>query len=180
MASGRSWGTAGASDPLNGFIISIERYTESTTTNKRASAWMNISPKLNHEIVPGSIYESDKAAAGREGKQEASFVEAVTRAVKAVAKDVVMHPSPNKETEEKAAKRKLTVEDEVKMETDSAAAGKEEDASMMKRMLDKLDQKDEQINQMMKTIEGLRAQIQNLMDKLTTQTQVQNTEESDI
>ena len=165
---------------LNGFIISIERYIESTTTNKRASAWMNISPKLNHEIVPGSIYESDEAAAGREGKQEASFVEAVTRTVKAVAKDIVMHPLPNKEAEEKVAKRKLTVENEVRIETGSATVGQEENASMMKRMLDKLDQKDEQINQMMKTIEGLRAQIQNLMDKLTTHTQVQNTEENDI
>ena len=59
---------------------------------------MNISPKLSHEVVPDSIYESDDAAAGGEGKQEASYVEVVTRVVKAVAKDVVMHPSPNEET----------------------------------------------------------------------------------
>ena len=165
---------------LNGFLISIEKYTESTTMTKRVAAWMNVSPKPNFEMVPGSIYDRDEAAEGREGQQEASFVEAVTRTVKAVAKDIVMHPPPSQETEEKVAKRKLTAESEVRIETGTATAAQEDNASMMKRMLDKLDQKDEQINQMMKTIEGLRVQIQSLMDKLTTQTQVQNAEENDI
>ena len=47
---------------LNGFIINIEKYVESSTTNKKAATWMNISRKLEHEIVPGRIYEGDDTA----------------------------------------------------------------------------------------------------------------------
>ena len=110
-------------------------------TNKWAAAWENINPKLNHEIILGSIYETDDAAAGGEGTQEASFADVVTRVVKAVAKDVVMQDSPNEDTEEKVTKRKLAAENEVTKEAGSMAASQDENASMMNRMLDKLTNK---------------------------------------
>ena len=163
---------------LNGFIISIEKYTESTTTNKRASAWMSISPKLNHEIVLGRIYEDEDAVENAEAQREENLARMVAKTVKVVAKDVVMQQAPNQEVEERATKRKIAAEGEAAKEAvGNSAASHGENADMMKRLLDKLDQKDEQIAQMFRTIEGLRAQIQTLSDRLGPQSQ---TEENDI
>ena len=91
---------------------------------------------------------------------------------------MVMQQAPNQEAEEQVTKRKIAAESEAtKKAADNNAASHGENADMMKRFLDKPDQKDEQIAQMLRTIEGLRFQIQALNDRLGPQTQW---EENDI
>ena len=139
---------------LNGFIINIEKYVENTSANKKAAAWMNISPKLGHEIIPGRIYEDDETA-GDEGSasNKTSFANVAKqgRPREEGPKDVDM--AKDDEDAERATKRRAGPEETAKAE--SGAAKVDESAQLVKKLMEKQDQKDEQIAQMLATIEGL-------------------------
>ena len=160
---------------LNGFIINNETYVENTTTNKKAAAWMNISPKLGHEIIPGRIYEDDEEASGGGNTgSETTFANAVKlgRPREQGPKDVDM--ARDDVEEDRATKRKVGPEETAKPE--SGATAQDENAQLVKRLLAKLDEKDEQISKMMATIEALRVQIQTMNDALT----LMSTKESEL
>ena len=107
---------------LNGFIINIEKYPE-ISTNKKAATWVNISPKLDHEIVPGRIDEEGDTVTDKGGvDRETSFANVVNqgRPKEGGAKDVVMVQSDL--AEDWGTKRKLGAEEETpKAESEAVA-----------------------------------------------------------
>ena len=62
-------------------------------------------------------------------------------------------------------KRKTGPEEAAMAE--SEVTKQDDTTQIVKKLMDKLDQKDEQISKMLATIEGLRIQIQTLNDRLT-------------
>ena len=102
---------------------------------------MNINPKLDNEIVPGRIYEDDDAAASSDKKRTTSFAQIVSQIVKMAAKDKVTQPSQNEG--ERVIKRKHGPETPPVIEEDSSKTNQENTSQLMKRVLDKLDRKDE-------------------------------------
>ena len=149
---------------FNGLIINIEK-NEETSPNKKAGAWMNISPKLGHEIIPGRIFEDGEGAGAKdESDRVDSFANVVKQGrPKGGANDVDM--TQNGSREDRATKRRIGTEDEAQ-EAESEAEKKSENTQMLNKLLDKLDQKDRQIDQMLATIEGLRGEIRILSERL--------------
>ena len=69
------------------------------------------------------------------------------------------------EDAERATKRRAGPEETAKAE--SGAAKVDENAQLVQKLMEKLDQKDQQIAQMLATIEGMRMQIQTMNEALT-------------
>ena len=126
---------------------------------------MNISPKLGHEIIPGRIFEDGEGADAKdEGDRVDSFANVVKQGrPKGGANDVDM--TQNGSREDRATKRKIGTEDEAQ-EAEGEVEKKSENTQMLNKLLDKLDQKDRQIDQMLATIEELRGEIRILSERL--------------
>ena len=78
-------------------------------------------------------------------------------------KDVDM--TQNDEEEDRVTKRKRMITEAAKAE--SEVPKQDDSALLVKKLMEKLDQKDDQISKMLETIEGLRSQIQAMNDTLT-------------
>ena len=47
---------------LNGFMLNIEKYDQAKATGKKATAWLNIKPKITRAIIPRRIFGDDDEA----------------------------------------------------------------------------------------------------------------------
>ena len=65
----------------------------------------------------------------------------------------------NDPVEDRATKRKLGTEEETQKAESEVAEKKDDSKQMLSKMFDKPNQKDQQISQMLATIEGLRIEI---------------------
>ena len=149
---------------LNGYIINIEKYVEALATGRRAAAWHSIKPKLTHEITPGQIYEDeDDAATTKTSAEEEKACQSEKKPVEQKPKkaDVIMQPVESLEV--RITKRKVHDANEKAAEKDEADKKAEEKDALIHKLLQRLEQKDDQIAAMLTQI----GQLQTKLDALS-------------
>ena len=155
---------------LNGFLINIEEYVETPTAGKKA--WMNIKPKILHEIIPGQIYEGEATDKEEDDKSEGKNLDPTQQAErpKKKVKDIDMQPADDEET--RVTKRRLESDEQstrkaerhAEQETSTSAASGNE--TLINKLLEKLAEKDDQIAKMMAKIDSLQTKLVELSDAL--------------